>query len=130
MDRMSLASRTDLDAVEAHGVVKVGIYQRQGHRRRVRGQERLPVDQVRRGQQRIIRPLRAVDAQADLPVGKFNRTQYRTDERIDGDREIIRRTQIRRSVVGDLHAHQISRASLADQRPPGENAVGPTAVRC
>ena len=65
-------SRPDFDAVEAFHVARVGCHQRHRRGRRVGDGHHLPGRQIRRSQQRIIRPLRAIDGQVHLACGKID----------------------------------------------------------
>jgi len=62
-----LTLRPDLDAIKAQSVVEIGVHQRQRQRRRVGGEQGLPVQQIGGGFQRVVGPGQAIDRQADLP---------------------------------------------------------------
>ena len=66
IQRLRDPSRPKLEAIEAGGVAEVCIGQAKWHLRRMRGQERPPVQEVCRGQQRVVRTHRAAGNKAYL----------------------------------------------------------------
>src|ERR1039457_2658781 len=118
-----IQSRSELKAIEPGGVAAVGVSERDRHRRWIGCEQSLPVHQICRSEERVVRPDQAGYRQGYLTAAGNHRTQRGLAGGIDSNGETVRRAQVGRAVVCDFEHYRIGAASLADQRPPCEKSV-------